>query len=150
MLPSAHVTTLGNRNKLISKRYQHFREHGLPCGLHDSLCTLHLLCSFRTIRNSATDATLNTGGWLSLTRRGLAPRKMHQASLGALTTRQKVRLLNFESRRPATIIKTASVHPVRIINDATKIKIHPINEGGGPFPGCLANPPVKTAMPINR
>ena len=32
-------------NKLISKRYQHFREHGLPYGLHDSLCTLHLFCS---------------------------------------------------------------------------------------------------------
>ena len=35
-------------------------------------------------RNSATGATLDTGGWLTLTRRGLAPRKMHQASLGAL------------------------------------------------------------------
>jgi len=40
-----HVTTLGNRNRLISERYQHFRERGLPCGLYDSLCTLHLFCS---------------------------------------------------------------------------------------------------------
>ena len=32
---------------------------------------------------SAYDATLATGGWLTLTRRGLAPRKTHQASLGA-------------------------------------------------------------------
>jgi len=36
-------------------------------------------------QGSATDATLDTGGWLTLSRRGLAPRKMHQASLGALT-----------------------------------------------------------------
>jgi len=47
VLPSACVTTLGDRNKLISERYQHFRERGLPCGLHDSLCTLHLFCSPR-------------------------------------------------------------------------------------------------------
>ena len=30
-------------------------------------------------------ATLDTGGWLALTRQGLAPCKTHQASLGALT-----------------------------------------------------------------
>ena len=30
-------------------------------------------------------ATLDTGGWLTLSRQGLAPCKMHQASLGALT-----------------------------------------------------------------
>jgi hypothetical protein len=35
-----------------------------------------------TPHDSATDATLATGGWLDLTRRGLTPRKMHQASLG--------------------------------------------------------------------
>ena len=34
---------------------------------------------------SAIHATLDTGGWLDLTGRGLAPRKAHQASLGALT-----------------------------------------------------------------
>lgn len=31
-------------------------------------------------------ATLDTGGWLALTRRGLSPRKIRQASLGATTT----------------------------------------------------------------
>jgi hypothetical protein len=31
-------------------------------------------------------ATLDTGGWLTLTRQGLSPCKMHQASLGALTS----------------------------------------------------------------
>jgi len=45
VLPSVYVKTLGIRNKLFSKLYQHFREHGLPCGLQDSLCTLHLFCS---------------------------------------------------------------------------------------------------------
>ena len=34
---------------------------------------------------SAIDATLATGGWQALSRRGLSPRKTHQASLGALT-----------------------------------------------------------------
>ena len=38
-------------------------------------------------RNSATGATLDTGGWLTLTRQGLTPCKMHQASLGAPTPR---------------------------------------------------------------
>jgi hypothetical protein len=33
---------------------------------------------------SATDARLDTGGWLILTRRGLTPRKMRRASLGAI------------------------------------------------------------------
>ena len=32
---------------------------------------------------SATDARLDTGGWLTLTRRGLSPRKMRRALLGA-------------------------------------------------------------------
>jgi len=32
---------------------------------------------------SATDTRLNTGGWLALTRRGLSPRKMRRALLGA-------------------------------------------------------------------
>ncbi len=35
--------------------------------------------------HSASSATLDTGGWLILTRQGLPPCKMHQASLGALT-----------------------------------------------------------------
>lgn len=78
------VKTLADCNKLISRLYQHLRVYGHPCGLQDSLCTLHLFCSPRNTRNSATGATLNTGGWLTLSRQGLAPCKMHQASLGAL------------------------------------------------------------------
>ena len=32
----------------ISKLCQRLRERDLPCGLHDSLCTLHLFCSHQT------------------------------------------------------------------------------------------------------
>ncbi|MGO9568493.1 MAG: hypothetical protein ACLP5H_13215, partial [Desulfomonilaceae bacterium] len=35
------------------------------------------------IASSSISATLDTGGWLGLTRRGLAPRKRRQASPGA-------------------------------------------------------------------
>ena len=35
--------------------------------------------------HSATDATLDTGGWLSLSRQGLSPCKIRQALLGTLT-----------------------------------------------------------------
>ena len=45
VLPSVNVKTLGIREKLISKLCQHFRERDLPCGLQDSLSTLHLSCS---------------------------------------------------------------------------------------------------------
>jgi hypothetical protein len=40
VLPSVYVKTLGIRNKLISKLYQHFRVRVHPYGLQDSLCTL--------------------------------------------------------------------------------------------------------------
>ena len=49
VLPSVHVKTLGVRNKLISKLYQHFRARGHPYGLQDSLCTPHLLCSLHSV-----------------------------------------------------------------------------------------------------
>ena len=58
------------------------RVYGYPYGLQDSLCTLHLDCS-QDLTRSASDATLDTGGWLNLTGQGLSPCKVHQASLGA-------------------------------------------------------------------
>ena len=61
------------------------RVYGYPYGLQDSLCTLRLDCS-QDFTRSASDATLDTGGWLDLTGQGLAPCKAHQASLGALTS----------------------------------------------------------------
>ena len=39
------VNTLADCNMLVSRLYQHLGKHGLPCGLQDSLCTLHLSCS---------------------------------------------------------------------------------------------------------
>ena len=45
VLPSVSVKTLGVRNKLMSKLYQHFRVRGHPYGLQDSLSTLRPSCS---------------------------------------------------------------------------------------------------------
>ena len=50
------------------------------------------------VAQSAMKSTLDTGGSLALTRRGLAPRKRRQASLGAITS-------------GLTVMKGASRHP---------------------------------------
>jgi hypothetical protein len=55
-----------------------------PYGLQDTLSTLRPLCS-PPLGDSATDARLDTGGWLTLARRGLSPRKKRRAWLGAIT-----------------------------------------------------------------
>ena len=81
VLPSVHVKTLGVRNKLISKLYQHFRVRGYPYGLQDSLCTLRPYVVRDKMHRSAMDATLDTGGWLTLSRLGLSPYKIRQACL---------------------------------------------------------------------
>ena len=46
---------------------------------------VHQCHRFLHVHRSAIDATLDTGGWLNLTRQGLSPCKRRQASLGALT-----------------------------------------------------------------
>jgi hypothetical protein len=81
-----HVKTVGIRNKLISKLYQHFRAHGRPYGLQDSLCTL-TSSIVRGLPHSSMKPTLDTGGWLTLSRRGLPPRKIRRAYPGAITTK---------------------------------------------------------------
>jgi len=81
---SVYVKTLADLN-LHFEAVPTFRVCGYPYGLQDSLCTLRLSCSQDSTR-SATDATLDTGGWLNLSGQGLAPCKVHQASLGALTS----------------------------------------------------------------
>ena len=58
----------------MSKLYQHFRVRGHPYGLQDTLSTLRPSCS-PCLHGSAMDARLATGGWLALTRQGLAPCK---------------------------------------------------------------------------
>ena len=79
-----YVKTLANLN-FHFEAVPTLRVYGYPYGLQDSLCTLRLDCS-QDFTRSASDATLDTGGWLNLTGQGLAPCKVHQASLGALTS----------------------------------------------------------------
>ena len=91
------VTSLVNQNFINYRSDTSTSGTRIPYGLYDSLCTLHLLCSssgrwthpltgkYFLSLNSATGATLDTGEWLTLTRQGLSPCKMHQASLDALT-----------------------------------------------------------------
>src|SRR5205823_4745183 len=68
-------------------------ERGHPCGLQDTLCTLRPSLVRGYLSNcSAMDATLDTGGWLALTRQGLSPGKHRQASLGATTLKLSRRL----------------------------------------------------------
>ena len=68
----------------LSGLYQTSGRCGLPYGLHGSLCTLQTFRSVRRRRlSSYGSATLGTGGWLGLTRQGLAPCKKRQACLGA-------------------------------------------------------------------
>ena len=84
VLPSVHVKTLGVRNKLISKLYQHFRVRVTPTA-YGILC-LRLARLVRGLHgHSATDPRLDTGGGLALTRQGLSPCKKCRALLGAIT-----------------------------------------------------------------
>jgi len=85
-LPSGYVKTLGDL-KLDFEAVPTLRSYELP-----TACTI--LCvrfthfvHFQKLINfsSAVGATLDTGGWLILSRQGLSPCKMHQALLGALT-----------------------------------------------------------------
>ena len=79
------VNTLANRNKL------HFGAVPALQGVRPPLWPVWFLrvrftCLVRPVlriqlMNSATGATLDTGGWPILTRRGLPPRKMRQACL---------------------------------------------------------------------
>ncbi|MGB4782710.1 hypothetical protein, partial [Candidatus Methylomirabilis sp.] len=85
MLASAYVKTLAIRNKLISKLYQ-LSGHTVTPTAYRILCVR--FTSFVRQHNtsgSAVSATLDTGGWLALSRPGLSPGKMRQAYLGATT-----------------------------------------------------------------
>ena len=91
VLPSVYVKTLGIRNKLISKLYQHFRAHGRPYGLQDSLSTLTSPI-VHGLPHSSLRSRLDTGGWLTLSRRGLPPHKIRRAYPGAMTIKPSRRL----------------------------------------------------------
>ena len=80
------VKTLAICNKLISKLYQ-LSGHAVAPTAYRILC-VRFTCLVRlTLSASATGATLDTGGWLALTRLGLPPSKIRQAFLGAVTLR---------------------------------------------------------------
>ena len=100
----------------ITRLYQTSGQYGCPCGLCDSLCTLRKGCSMKENSMSVPPATLATGGSLRLTRRGLAPRKMHQASLGALT-------LRFTSRKRALTGSTQPAKPPKRLGRAIMPKL---------------------------
>ena len=74
VLPSEYVNTLGIRNKLRYEAVPALQGARHPYGLQDTLSTLRPPCSPPS-GDSATDARLDTGGWLALARRGLSPRK---------------------------------------------------------------------------
>ena len=78
------VKTLAIRNKLISKLYQ-LSGYAVTPAAYRILCVRFVRLVHQSL-DSATDATLDTGGWLALTRPGLSPGKMRQAYLGAITS----------------------------------------------------------------
>jgi len=88
VLTSVYVKTLVDPNWHF-EAVPAFRSCELPAA-----CTIlcvrftHFVHLWKFIQNfgSAVGATLDTGGWLAVTRQGLSPCKMHQASLGALTS----------------------------------------------------------------
>ena len=80
---SCWLPALADCRPLLFHRYEAPQLQGrrvAPYGLHGSLCTLTLCCS---PLGSFTTSTLSTGGWLFLSRQGLAPCKKRQAFLGA-------------------------------------------------------------------
>ena len=86
MLASEYVKTLAIRNKLISKLCQ-LSGHAVAPAAYRILCVR--FTSFirqHDTAGSAVGATLDTGGWLALSRPGLSPGKMRQAYLGAITS----------------------------------------------------------------
>ena len=88
VLPSVYVKTLGIRNSSFrsctstSGSAISPTAYRIPC--------VRFTCFVRPVlllKDSATGATLGMGGWLTLTLRGLAPRQICRASLGATTLR---------------------------------------------------------------
>jgi uncharacterized protein YutE (UPF0331/DUF86 family) len=103
-----HVKTLGIRNKLISKLYQLFRVRVTPTA-YRMLC-LRFACLVRRSLGSATDARLDTGGWLALARQGLSPCKMRRACPGAIADKlESLRrcVARVRARCPATVEQLA-------------------------------------------
>jgi hypothetical protein len=99
------VKTLGIRNNLISKLYQHFRVRVTPTAYRMLYLRLVHLVRQASQPDSAMDPRLDTGGWLALARRGLSPRKIRRAYPGAITKRE-------QPRRPRGLGKATAIHRV--------------------------------------
>ena len=85
VLPSVTVNTPGIRNNPFFEAVlalQEARPSLRPSGF--SVYASPVLFA-NTLVDSATDARLDTGGWLTLTQQGLSPCKIRQAYLGAIT-----------------------------------------------------------------
>ena len=92
---------------------------------------------------SATDARLDTGGWLTLTRQGLSPRKMRRALLGAkwhLLKRNKDHVSSSrhsgEGRTKALSALNAQ-RAARRVSEANNPRVKPwiVRTGSRPSPG---------------
>jgi hypothetical protein len=85
VLSSVNVKTLDVRVIFSRSCHQHFRVHGKP--LWPARFPVYASPVLFARLSSATGATLGTGGWLTLTRRGLPPRKMCRTCPGAIRGR---------------------------------------------------------------
>ena len=135
-----HVKTLAIRNKLISKLCQ-LSGHAVAPAAYRILCVR--FTSFvrqHDTSGSAVGATLDTGGWLTLSRPGLSPGKMRQAYLGAITSQlsgqvsgrsplAKVRLELLVIGQPSSVVQSwprTSFQEMREIRSSIS----------QPLPGC--------------
>ena len=73
MLASANVKTLAIRSKLISKLYQLSGYAVTPAACRILCVRFNCFVRQHKTADSAAAATLDTGGWLALTRPGLSP-----------------------------------------------------------------------------
>jgi hypothetical protein len=81
------VNTLVDCNKLVFGTVSALQgvSTASPVAVYASPALFTLLTASLPFGRFAAGATLDTGGWLALTRRGLAPRKIRRASLGTIT-----------------------------------------------------------------
>jgi hypothetical protein len=73
MLASGNVKSLAIRNKLISKLYQLSGYAVTPAACRMLCVRFNCFVRQHQTADSAAAATLDTGGWLALTRPGLSP-----------------------------------------------------------------------------
>ena len=80
VLPSVRVKTLCDWD-ISFRSYINFKGNAVSPTARMILCVRFIYFVRWSSTSSAIDATLDTGGWLDLTRQGLSPCKMHQACL---------------------------------------------------------------------